>query len=158
MWTDVSEERITSIFKVENQPSKKPSCSRWWWKIEVIRSSETSVHIQTARRYTPEYGNIHNFSCENLKAFINVFSVQRSQPLVLIPRRNCRSILSHYYLLEQSQLCYSLCLGLRISFSFRVSTKPLYEICHHSHSTPLWTSHLIFSFYLPNDIWVKVPT
>jgi hypothetical protein len=29
MWTDVSEERITSIFRVENQPSKKPACIRW---------------------------------------------------------------------------------------------------------------------------------
>jgi hypothetical protein len=27
--SDVSEERITSIFRVENQQSKKPVCSRW---------------------------------------------------------------------------------------------------------------------------------
>jgi hypothetical protein len=28
MWTDLSEERITSNFKVENWPSKQPACSR----------------------------------------------------------------------------------------------------------------------------------
>jgi hypothetical protein len=27
--TDVSEEYITSIFRIENQPSKKPARSRW---------------------------------------------------------------------------------------------------------------------------------
>jgi hypothetical protein len=27
--TDVSEERIISIFRVENQPSKEPACSRY---------------------------------------------------------------------------------------------------------------------------------
>jgi hypothetical protein len=36
MRTDISEERITSVFYVENQPSLKT---------EVIRSSETSVRI-----------------------------------------------------------------------------------------------------------------
>jgi hypothetical protein len=29
MWADISEERITSIFRVENQPSKKTACMRW---------------------------------------------------------------------------------------------------------------------------------
>jgi hypothetical protein len=29
MWTDASEERITSICRVQNQPNKKPACSRW---------------------------------------------------------------------------------------------------------------------------------
>jgi hypothetical protein len=28
LWTDVSVERITSIFRVKNQPSRKPSCNR----------------------------------------------------------------------------------------------------------------------------------
>jgi hypothetical protein len=39
MWTDVSEERITSIFRVENQPRKKRSCSRWLGKISRINST-----------------------------------------------------------------------------------------------------------------------
>jgi hypothetical protein len=28
-WTDVSEECVTSIFKVDNQPSEEQACSRW---------------------------------------------------------------------------------------------------------------------------------
>jgi hypothetical protein len=48
MWTDVSEEDIASIFKVENQPSKNQRVA--------------SVHILTTRRYIPEHGNIYKFS------------------------------------------------------------------------------------------------
>jgi hypothetical protein len=29
VWTDVYEAQTTSIFRVENQPSKRPACSRW---------------------------------------------------------------------------------------------------------------------------------
>jgi hypothetical protein len=29
LWTDISEEHITFIFRVENQLSKKPLCNRW---------------------------------------------------------------------------------------------------------------------------------
>jgi hypothetical protein len=36
--------------------------------MEVIRSSETSVHIQTTRRYIPEDDNFHNYHHENLKS------------------------------------------------------------------------------------------
>jgi hypothetical protein len=39
-------------------------------KMEVIRSSETSVHIRITRRYIPENGNIHNYFYENLKSCI----------------------------------------------------------------------------------------
>jgi hypothetical protein len=42
----------------------------------VIRSSEISVHIRTARRYIPEEDNFHNYSCENLKSYITEDSVQ----------------------------------------------------------------------------------
>jgi hypothetical protein len=40
MLTDVSEELVTSILRVENQPSKKPECHRWLatLKMEVIFS------------------------------------------------------------------------------------------------------------------------
>jgi hypothetical protein len=80
MWTDVSEECITSIFRLENQLRKKPACI-WWLgclaqKMEVVLSSETSVHIQTTfhiqttwRRVT-EDGNIRNYHCENLRYYI----------------------------------------------------------------------------------------
>jgi hypothetical protein len=64
MRTDVSEEHITSIFKVGNHPSKeqaRPPAERWilsWLlstlKMEVIYFSETSVYILTTRCYIPE--------------------------------------------------------------------------------------------------------
>jgi hypothetical protein len=52
MWTDVSEERMTSIFRIENQPSKEPACSRW------------------LEGYIPEDSNIHNHRCKNLKSYV----------------------------------------------------------------------------------------
>jgi hypothetical protein len=106
MWTDVSKERVTSIFRAENKLKKKNVASRWHappkrrfiyglhgdisqktttfilpgyllhaglslaWistlKVEMKRSSETLVHIQTTWRYIPEDGNIHNYRCDNL--------------------------------------------------------------------------------------------
>jgi hypothetical protein len=58
MWTDVSEERITSIFKVENQPGKKLACCRW--------IGRNVGHIRIARRCIPEDGNNHNYRCDIL--------------------------------------------------------------------------------------------
>jgi hypothetical protein len=61
--TDVSEERIASIFRVEKSASEDPvwpgGC-----RLEAILSSKTSVNfIQTTRRHTPEdstlYWNMH---------------------------------------------------------------------------------------------------
>jgi hypothetical protein len=58
MRTDVSEERVTSIFRVEKSAEQETSVQ------EVIRSSETSVHILTTRRYIPENVNIQlSYSC-----------------------------------------------------------------------------------------------
>jgi hypothetical protein len=39
-------------------------------KIELIRFSETSVHIRTNWRYIPEDGNIHKHRCENFKCYV----------------------------------------------------------------------------------------
>jgi hypothetical protein len=45
-------------------------------KMEVILSSETSVHIQTTLCYITEGGNVHNYRCKNLKSNKdNVFSL-----------------------------------------------------------------------------------
>jgi hypothetical protein len=61
MGTDVLEECITTIFRVKNQPSKNPVCRRCLAQLmEVIGSSEMSVHICTTKRYIPEYGNTDN--------------------------------------------------------------------------------------------------
>jgi hypothetical protein len=38
-------------------------------KIEVICSSETSVHILTTQRYIPKDGNFCNFRCENIRSY-----------------------------------------------------------------------------------------
>jgi hypothetical protein len=70
--TGVSDEDITSIFRVKNQRRKKPTCGRWlaaialWFLARLIFGSEsgsdtfseTSVHMRTARRRIPEDGNI----------------------------------------------------------------------------------------------------
>jgi hypothetical protein len=42
--------------------------------MEAICSSETSVDSQqTARRYIPEDGTLHNLHCENLKSYNALF-------------------------------------------------------------------------------------
>jgi hypothetical protein len=35
-------------------------------KMEVIRSSESLLHVQTTRRYIPQEGSLHIYCCENL--------------------------------------------------------------------------------------------
>jgi hypothetical protein len=47
-------------------------------KMEVIRSSETSVHIRTTRRYIPEDWSIRNYRCENLKSCISLRHLQQN--------------------------------------------------------------------------------
>jgi hypothetical protein len=60
VWTDVSEESITSIFWVGwLQPSAHAFSSPadiFTPKMEAIRSSEASVHIRSTRRHIPENG------------------------------------------------------------------------------------------------------
>jgi hypothetical protein len=68
MWTSVSEDHVTSIFRVKNQLSKKPACNKL--KVEEILSSQTLTHIRTTQRYIAEDGNIHNYRCENLKTYL----------------------------------------------------------------------------------------
>jgi hypothetical protein len=54
------------------QNSLQPPAAVWFLvplsfftlKTEMIRSSETWVHIRTRRRYIPEDGNINNYCCE----------------------------------------------------------------------------------------------
>jgi hypothetical protein len=59
MWTDVSARRNSTL------------------KMKVIRSSETSVHIWTTRRYIPD-SIIHNYRCENLKSCVGFWSCDLS--------------------------------------------------------------------------------
>jgi hypothetical protein len=38
--------------------------------VEAIRSSETSIPTRATRSHIPEYDNIHNYLCENLKSCV----------------------------------------------------------------------------------------
>jgi hypothetical protein len=54
VWTDVSDDRIASIFRVE----------------EAIWASETSVHTKAIWRDIPEVGIHHSHHRENLKSLM----------------------------------------------------------------------------------------
>jgi hypothetical protein len=59
--TDVSEERITSIFRIED---KKKSTSKPAEQVQqVIHSSETSVNTNSAWRHIPEDGFLQIKMC-----------------------------------------------------------------------------------------------
>jgi hypothetical protein len=83
VWTDISEERIASIFRVEKSASEDPAWAGvsklqppdhagspladfYTLKMEAIRSSETSVHTRSTRRHIPEDGILHSHRGENL--------------------------------------------------------------------------------------------
>jgi hypothetical protein len=68
MRTDVSEDRITSIFWVENQASKNPTCSRW-----LGNSLQAGFLLDYVNL---EDGNIHNYRCVNLKFYSTVLIQQ----------------------------------------------------------------------------------
>jgi hypothetical protein len=55
------------------------SADFWTKKMEVIRSSETSVQIQITLNYSPEDGNILNYRCENLKSYNASLRFEQSQ-------------------------------------------------------------------------------
>jgi hypothetical protein len=57
VWTDVSEERIAFIFRVEKSASEEPALSMWQ-QMEAIRSSETSVHTRSPLRHIQEDGKL----------------------------------------------------------------------------------------------------
>jgi hypothetical protein len=70
VWTDVSEERITYIFRVEKSANEKPAwagacrpCVNW-------RFGGTSVHIRYIRHHNPEDGILYRlciFGCFSFK-------------------------------------------------------------------------------------------
>jgi hypothetical protein len=72
MWTNVSEERITSIFK-RNHLLRFGFLLGWFstLKMEVIYSSETLVHIRNTRCCIPEDGNFYS-CCLEFKKYIRI--------------------------------------------------------------------------------------
>jgi hypothetical protein len=60
VWTNVSEESIASIFRVEKSACGEPAgfshADFSTLKMEAMRSSETSVHTRSSRRHIPEDG------------------------------------------------------------------------------------------------------
>jgi hypothetical protein len=56
VWTDVSEERIASIFGLATSHAGSSLADFSTLKMEAIRSSETSYHIRSTRYHIPEDG------------------------------------------------------------------------------------------------------
>jgi hypothetical protein len=95
VWTDVSDERIASIFGVEKSASEEPTWAgdcrlshqsktpsyirtgreaEWLadfstMKMDAMRSSEMSVHTRSTRRHIPEDGILHCHRRKNLKSY-----------------------------------------------------------------------------------------
>jgi hypothetical protein len=77
MWTDVSEERIVSIFSLQPPAHAGSSLADFsTLKMETIRSSETSVHTRSTRRHIPEDGILHSHRCENLESYLRKIVVK----------------------------------------------------------------------------------
>jgi hypothetical protein len=91
VWTDVSEEGIASIFRVEKSASEEPAwagqqppanadssladfCTL---KTEAIPSFETSVHTRCTRRHIPEDSILHSHRREKLKFYIENTTFQK---------------------------------------------------------------------------------
>jgi hypothetical protein len=62
VWTDVSEERIASVFRVEKSASEEPA-----W---AGGCSLQSVHTSSTRRRIPEDDILHSHPREDIKSYI----------------------------------------------------------------------------------------
>jgi hypothetical protein len=53
-------------------------------KMEIICSSETSVHTLTTQRYVPEDANSHSYCCVNLKSYKKYICGETAHTMVLL--------------------------------------------------------------------------
>jgi hypothetical protein len=67
LWTSILEVHIAFIFTVEKFASEEPATDT----MEVIRSSEMSVHTRSTWIHIPEDGIVHSHRCENLKPYMD---------------------------------------------------------------------------------------
>jgi hypothetical protein len=96
--TDVSEERIASIFRVEKSASEEPPsagrCGFFYPEDggEAIRSSETSILARCTQHHIPEDDILHSHSCESLKSYLG-HKVTHIVNLLIAPctKVECRS-------------------------------------------------------------------
>jgi hypothetical protein len=87
VWTDVPEEYIAFIFRVEKSASEEPASAGGYrlqppahagsslsdfstLKMEAIRSSETSIHKKFTQRHISEDDILHSHRRENLKSYV----------------------------------------------------------------------------------------
>jgi hypothetical protein len=84
VWTDVSEEHITSILTVEKSASEELQplahagnslADFSTVKMEVIRFSVTSIHTRSTRCHIPQDGILQRHHRENLKSYIRTLSL-----------------------------------------------------------------------------------
>jgi hypothetical protein len=68
--TDVSEDRIAPIFRIEKSASGSPLVDFSTLQMEAIRSSETSVNPGSIQHHIPDDDILHSHHCENLKSYI----------------------------------------------------------------------------------------
>jgi hypothetical protein len=157
-WTDVSEERITSIFRVEKSASEEPTWAGGsrrllppahvsssladfsTLKMEAIRSSENSVQFtKVTRCHIPEDGILHSHRCENFKSYIWFSSLANTvTPSFLQPQY---SFLISVPLIRSHALTFSPLSYRRKFLSIVVPIQPTLGGCdvegsHYVH--PMW--------------------
>jgi hypothetical protein len=95
-------------------------------KMEVIRSSETSVHIRTKRRDIPEDINVHNYRCENLIYYISNTNFGRNTGrLSFIPVGRCKTVCVLSGAGSLTKQILGSMPGTRIGISFRLGSSSL---------------------------------
>jgi hypothetical protein len=113
--------------------------------MEVIRSSETSVHIRITQRYIPEDGNFHNCHFENLKSYIVLYRIFQKKIYNDIPNVNVWRALRKGLQLKEYKLPlfqdieqWLVCTPLTVNFFVKIATLEYH--CEAFSKTPRITN------------------